>query len=375
MQNFKIILKVKNSGRYNITGFNVTLFEDINEDGEVQNSEIFEKEEVSEIAVPSDSSVEIEAHHKGLYSGIHFIGAIANHQLDQNHANDMAIKEIKVKYRPNSIAINEIMYNPFTENDIPGPQSEYIEIINISENPIYLKNWKISDSNILKKIELPSDSTYLKPDEFLVISEDSSIINFFKVPGVNLIALQKNFPDLGNSMDMIIIYDPSNTVIDSVNYSSKWGGERGVSLERINPFIESNNRMNWGSNILPAGGTPGYRNSIFTPLKRSKSSLSAHPNPFSPDSDGFEDVTFIEYSLPFIRSRVNLSIFDVTGRMVKRLLNNNPGGSSRIIPWDGRDERGNPLRIGIYIILLDAYDLESGKYEKMKSTVVLARRL
>jgi len=43
--------------------------------------------------------------------------------------------------------------------------------------------------------------------------------------------------------------------------------------------------------------------------------------------------------------------------------------------FDGRDDSGEALRIGIYIIFLEAINEGSGVVETMKTVVVVARKL
>ena len=57
------------------------------------------------------------------------------------------------------------------------------------------------------------------------------------------------------------------------------------------------------------------------------------------------------------------------------MANNKPSGSSGSVIFDGRDDSGEALRIGIYIILLDAINERSGVVENMKTFVVVARKL
>jgi len=60
---------------------------------------------------------------------------------------------------------------------------------------------------------------------------------------------------------------------------------------------------------------------------------------------------------------------------VRTLLNNQPSGSSGSVIFDGRDDSGKALRIGIYIIFLEAINEGIGVVETMKTVVVVARRL
>jgi len=49
--------------------------------------------------------------------------------------------------------------------------------------------------------------------------------------------------------------------------------------------------------------------------------------------------------------------------------------SSGSVIFDGRDDSGEALRIGIYIIFLEAINEGSGVVENMKPVVVVARKL
>ena len=56
--------------------------------------------------------------------------------------------------------------------------------------------------------------------------------------------------------------DFHGNTIDNVKYENRWGGDLGISLERVSKDEESNNNSNWGSSISLQGATPGKKNSI-----------------------------------------------------------------------------------------------------------------
>lgn len=72
--------------------------------------------------------------------------------------------------------------------------------------------------------------------------------------------------------------------------------------------------------------------------------LSNHPNPFYSQ-------TWIDYELAEA-SPVKLIIYDVYGRVVKTLVNQNQSAGSRSVLWDGKDNQGNHVVSGIYIYQL-----------------------
>jgi hypothetical protein len=185
---------------------------------------------------------------------------------------------------------------------------------------------------------------------------------------------------LNNDGDDILLLDHAGSVVDSVTYSPSWHSPgvvdaTGRSLETIRPKGRSNDARNWNTCANPAGGTPGRRNSIFADSFLSLGRLSFRPNPFSPDGDGHEDFTVIHYALPWEVSSISIRIFDVNGRLIRRLANNEPGGATGDVVWDGRDEEKQKARIGMYVVLLEAINQYNGMIVTSKGVVVLAARL
>ncbi|MBN1559957.1 lamin tail domain-containing protein [candidate division KSB1 bacterium] len=297
-------------------------------------------------------------------AGIHIVtGEIKMHQ-DMLSDNNIRSDTITVSYLTGSMVINEIMYSP-----IVG-ECEWVELYNRCDLCVELMNWSISDSDSLKRIPFIDAPFLIPPQHYIVIGQDSSILE----KSHSAIVCAK-FPSLGNEEDDVILYDGCGRIIDGVSYTSAFGGERGRSLERINPHTDSEERTNWTTCVHSEGHTAGHSNSIAITVMPKMTSLFVSPNPFSPDGDGVEDFAGIFYSLPAILARVNLKIFDMNGRLVRFLLNNSPSGAERTVYWDGLDESGVRCRMGIYIILLQALNESQMRIECAKKTVVLAGRL
>ena len=133
-------------------------------------------------------------------------------------------------------------------------ECEWIELYNNGDENVELKNFLLSDKNDTVKIN--SQKFIIEPSNYLIISDDSSIFNYYK----NLTnVIVKNFPTLNNTNDDVVLLDSLSRKIDSVGYSSDWGGKNGNSLERINSNESSNNSQNWKESRYP---TPGKLNSI-----------------------------------------------------------------------------------------------------------------
>ena len=112
-------------------------------------------------------------------------------------------------------------------------------------------------------------------------------------------------------------------------------------------------------------------------------SVKATPNPFTPNNDGINDITNLEFFLGNIaeprteignQSRnLSVKIYDLTGRLVKDLYDNNTGAFAFIsdngITWDGRDNNGKIVRPGLYLYQI-IIDSDNGGENITKTIVV-----
>jgi hypothetical protein len=92
--------------------------------------------------------------------------------------------------------------------------------------------------------------------------------------------------------------------------------------------------------------------------------LSAnHPNPFAL-------TTQIHYRLPST-GHVRLSIYDVTGRQVKQLVNEEQPGGSYLAIWDATDADGSPVTSGVYFYALSVDgDGTEARFREVKRMIV-----
>ncbi len=277
-------------------------------------------------------------------------------------------------YSKNQIIINEIMFDPDADN------AEFIELYNNTDDFIELGGFGMFDDKNYN--EQVSPYLYsLAPNEYFIIASDSSFFAQYPLVDegkVNIV----NGSNLGlsNDEDIISIKDFFGNTIDSLNYKTDWHNPnilntKNRSLERLNPDLLTNDASNWSTSVKPAGATPGEQNSIFVEQLISESNISISPNPFSPDNDGFEDFTSINYSLSKPIAQVRIKIFDSKGRLVRTLSNNQSIGSNGSIIFDGLNDNGNPLKLGIYIVYMEVVDAQNGSTESFKEAIVVARKL
>lgn len=169
--------------------------------------------------------------------------------ITPNSAIDFALFDT---FADGDIAINEFMY------DEPDGLAEYVEIRNTTSKRLNLGNWQIGDANTL--VAVSSDTLVLGADEFMVFSEDTTAL-FNTFGPQNYIQLE-GLPGLNNAGDAIPIYTNNSRLVDSLFYSSDWGGSN-ISLERRSASTPAIYEENWGSSPSADGGTPGQANEVF----------------------------------------------------------------------------------------------------------------
>ena len=83
-----------------------------------------------------------------------------------------------------------------------------------------------------------------------------------------------------------------------------------------------------------------------------------YPNPFNP-------ITTLRYELPE-QTHVNITIYDMLGRKVKTILNEQQSPGYKQLIWDASNDNGKPVSAGIYL-----YQIQAGEYISTKKMVLL----
>ncbi|MBN2091239.1 lamin tail domain-containing protein, partial [candidate division KSB1 bacterium] len=362
----QILLNIQNAGKLTIADFAINFYHHPVGDS---NFQVLAKEMKVWQTLAAGEFLQIEAMLPPSPSGRRLLQMELSCAGDLNPVNNRVIVPFKVGYSPGCVIINEIMYNPFSG------QNEWIEFYNPGEQPVDLTEWAISNADKKKKsIKFP-DPIFLNPQNYVIITEDSSFLDDWPEVSVPVLVTSTSFPSLNNESDQIWIYDLVGLPMDSVFYSAAWGNSYCISLERIRPDRNSTDPANWSACVAAKGGTPGRQNSLFVSIMPSTAKLTIEPNPFSPDQDNFEDEAIITWQLPMETAHVNLKIYDARGRLIRTLLNAIDSGANCSVIWDGMDDQRQRARMGIYIVFLEALNERKGIITQATQTVVLAHKL
>lgn len=275
------------------------------------------------------------------------------------------------------IVINEMLFNPK-----PGA-IDYVEIYNRSNKIFNLKDLYAANRSAANAIssmhQLTEEDILIFPGDFFVISENGALVkqNYTaKNPG-NFIDVA--MPSLPNEDGVVVLLNAQRQVIDELHYSAKWhntliDNDEGISLERIDYNKPTQNQENWASAASTAGfGTPSYQNSQSRSDLSVKAAVTVTPKTFSPDNDGFEDFTTINFRMSELGYVANINIFDAAGRPVKALAKNATLALEGSFKWDGLNDRFNKVPAGIYVIYTEIFN-HKGKKKSFKNTVIAASK-
>ena len=83
-----------------------------------------------------------------------------------------------------------------------------------------------------------------------------------------------------------------------------------------------------------------------------------YPNPFNP-------TTSLAYDLPE-DAMVNITIYDMMGRIVNNLVSSQQNAGYKSIQWNATNNQGQPVSAGLYL-----YSIEAGEFRQTKKMVLL----
>lgn len=272
------------------------------------------------------------------------------------------------------LLINEIMYDSFT--GCPA----FIEFYNNASAPLTLTGVTVETAG-KHNFYLADTTIVLPPGYYYVFSADSFSTSRF--PWLSSMPYKYNAAtelDLLSTGTSIALRDAQGNTIDSLFYFPGWHtlptkDAKNHSLEKVNPTLAGIYAKNWITCSASSGATPGKQNSLRVIPQQTNSGLVFSPNPFSPDNDGIDDITTISFSAPYNPAYATITIFDDKGRKVRKLLNNESVQIPAAIPFDGRNDDKNALRIGMYIVLVELTNPVDGRKDTRKGVVVVARKL
>lgn len=276
-----------------------------------------------------------------------------------------------------NVVLNEVLFNPRSGGE------DFVEIYNRTDKLISLKNWALANVDATGKIAnirtISTTDFVLQPKQFLVLCRTASAVQsqYYKSVKTNFIEIPSmpSFPDDEGS---VILLNETQKVFDRFDYSEKYhhplvDDKEGVSLEKIDYNKTSTVPTNWQSAASTEGfATPGYANSQLL-VDSQENIFRIEPEVFTPDGDGQDEATKLTFQLDQSAYIVNIQIFDVNGRLVRQLTQNQLLGINSSIEWDGKAANNEVVPVGYYVFLAELFNT-NGEKKHYKGKVLVGSR-
>jgi hypothetical protein len=295
-----------------------------------------------------------------------------------NKLTDQNAEVAWIVIQKGDVVINEILFNPW-----PGGM-DFVEIYNRSAKKIPLSKLMLATRDatgqLKNQVSLSGARTPFLPGRYMAFTEDTAgIFPFYQIICKYCIRQVSSLPPFNNDIGTVVLLTDSLLVSDELKYSEEMHhpllfDPEGVSLERINPDNPAGEHSNWQSASSVSGfATPGYQNSQYLAGPAKQTTITFEQTSISPNNDGYNDELIIGYETGKNGWTGNCRVFDLSGREVLTLLNNEILGTSGRIKWNGKDAQGEKLPLGPYVVFIEMFDL-SGHVEHFRKAVILTDR-
>jgi len=277
------------------------------------------------------------------------------------------------------LLISEVLFNP-----LPGGV-DFVEIFNQSGRKIKLGEVYLGSRDHDLKIKsiypLSVNSELLLAEQYAAFTSDSAILlsNYHSACPGCIFEMEK-FPAYNIDEGWVVLLNKKMEIIDEFHYLESMhhpmiSDVKGISLERNSFSKTTNDPFNWHSASATVGfATPGYQNSAVDIVSKPAELVTIEPKIFSPNDDGINDRLLIKLSPAEAGVVANIRIYNENGLEIRRLSNNLLIGTHDVVEWDGTTGNHAKASLGIYIIQVELFGLQSGM-KQFKFACVLTDRL
>jgi len=213
------------------------------------------------------------------------------------------------------ITISEINYKDGADFNT----TDWFEIWNATNEEVSLEGWYFTDNDTDHRFNFASGTSISAGERLVVVHNLSNFISNY--PEVTNVTGEFSF-SLGTPLDAINLYNNSNELVASVNYSDiyPWALSddlSGRTLELLNPEVSLNEYTNWVKGCYM--GSPGTAfdatcgNGITSaPIAAHNSNfnIKAYPNPAN-------DNVFLQFSLDKPMYDTSIKVYDMLGALLK----------------------------------------------------------
>ena len=281
--------------------------------------------------------------------------------------------------QPGDVVINEVLFD-----HRPGGVY-FVELLNRSPRYLNLQSYQFTTQKASGSSTVsisPGVPYVLAPGQLVALTADAASLQAQYPTSCAPAALLTvaSFPALDNSAGTVQLTDQRGTELDRYAYDkgqqlSLLSTASGVSLERIRaggPSLASNFHSAAGA---VGYATPGQPNSQAQDAVGNDQEWTVVPELFTPDDDGQQDFTTLNYQLDQPGYVGSVTVYDALGQLTRRLLRNESLPTAGFVQWDGLDEHGRKATVGYYLLRIELFRPSGGERREFTKTVVVGARL
>lgn len=160
---------------------------------------------------------------------------------------------------------------------------EWVEIVNVSTEPIDLTGWKFVEDSTNHSLKLVSgDSSVVEPGQYVIIADDAAQFQA-AYPEVTATIFDSSWGTLKETGEPIGLRDPAGNIAEQFTYPAVSGG----TAERIDLAISGDEITNW--QLSPTGHSAGGTNNIVDSIPPATPPAEVPPVIPEPTDIGQED--------------------------------------------------------------------------------------
>jgi hypothetical protein len=248
-------------------------------------------------------------------------------------------------------------------------EPEWLELRSVAAGVVDLAAFRLADaagtSAPLAGVLQPAQFAVLTPDTAALllawgVGAEASFVEVSPWPALNHTA------GTGEAAERVVLLAGDLEVA-----AASWAGGigQGVSWERCSRYADPEDPASWQPSLSPAGGTPGSPNTRDGDRSLPPASvgvgLTVAPRVFRPAA---LETALIVLRPPRAAPASRILLFDSSGIPVRELESWRAAPDEHRALWDGRDEEGSPLPLGLYIV-----HAEAAGCRPVRASVVLVR--
>ncbi|QNE40785.1 hypothetical protein F1C16_15040 [Hymenobacter sp. NBH84] len=261
---------------------------------------------------------------------------------------------------------------------------DFVELLNRSDKYLDVQSWTLSNQKPDGTLDTKSVTAapyVLAPRQLVVLTERPDIVQAQYPTSHDAAAFLpvSALPTYPDDAGIVSVSSAAGVLLDRYAYDKAQhlallSDLDGVSLERIRADGPSA-AGNFHSAASAVGyATPGRPNSQYQEDPGGDKLFRLEPEIFTPDEDGQQDFTTLNYQLDQPGYAATVTIYDAQGRLIRRLVRNETLPLSGFVQWDGLNDQGRKVPVGAYVLLIELLHPASGNQRQYKKTVVVGAR-